>query len=183
MNLLQRLLRDNSTYLVIIVCTANRARSPYAVARLNAMFYEYEQKVGRLRKPLRIRAIGAGVKTTLGEGPLPEVVNLSWERALDITSHIAVPFDVKIEKRANLILTMENKHGEILMKRFSETIGRVFRLTDYKRNGIPNEIGDIPDPTHGGEDAVREISDIIDTELFRIFPHLLTQAKEKHILT
>ncbi len=175
MKSLFKLLRKTNPFLVVFVCTANRGRSPYAVSRLKYMLYEYEQKIGHYRDPLPIRALGAGVHTTYGEGPLPEIVKLAWERGLDIRNHVAAPFDVELEKKSNVILTMEKRHSKTLLRRFPLVEGRLFCLTDYLKDDISGG-GDIPDPTDGDYKDIIEIIDIIDAELIRIFPGILKAA-------
>ncbi len=174
-NFFSKVVRRHRPFRIVIVCTANRARSPYAVSRLESLLLDewFFNGNSPRKDTIPFQILGAGIHTMKGSTPLPEINRVAWERALDIRGFVAVPFNIKMERQADLILTMENRHTERVMERFPRTRGRVFRLTDFKRNGDPNPLGDIPDPTIGSDRTFREIADIIDLEIVRVFPHLM----------
>ncbi len=174
-NFVTRLIRKHKPCTIVFVCTANRARSPYAVSRLEFMLLNKWYYNGRdpRKDPIPFQIVGAGIHTTKGSTPLMEMRKVAWERGLDVSDFIAAPFNIHMERRADLVLTMEDRHTRKVIKKFPKVEGRIHRITDYERNGNPNPLGDIPDPTIGSDRTFREIADIIDIEVARIFPHVL----------
>ncbi len=184
MGLLRTFLSSFRPFRVVLICNANRTRSPYAAARLSAVVESTVERAGKNTRrnnnaARKIEIISAGVHAVVGEPPHPLMARVARERGLKLRNWQAVPFDVFLEKEADLVLTMDSEQRDTLIRRFPKLKNRVVRLTDF---GLEEESvnggGDIQDPTMLGIEDHRRIADILDRELERIAPLLLARANQ-----
>jgi protein-tyrosine phosphatase len=108
---------------VLVVCTANVARSPLFAARLQL---EADQRAG----PAAVTVASAGIEALFGE-PAAEssrVVCAGWERSLD--GHRATPVAHHDLAELPLVLTMELAHRRDLVRREPSLTARSFTLRE-----------------------------------------------------
>jgi protein-tyrosine phosphatase len=127
---------------ILIVCTANRCRSPIAAALIG-------QRMGAVDGEVA----SAGL---LGSGmPMPEVgIELMARRGLDLSAHRSVRLTLAMAQRADLILAMERRHVREVVAESPARWPRTFTLKDFVQRAEP--LGPVPQGEGGPEwwDAV-----------------------------
>jgi protein-tyrosine phosphatase len=108
---------------VLVVCTANVARSPLFAARLQ---FEADRRVG----PRVVEVDSAGVEALFGEPAAggAKVVCSRWGRSLD--QHQATPVFHHDLAGLGLVLTMERAHRRDIVGREASLAGRTFTLRE-----------------------------------------------------
>lgn len=106
---------------VLVVCTANVARSPLAEAMLAS---ELGADVG----------VGsAGTRARVGSAAAPESVQLGEARGLDLSEHRSRPVDQDLVGGADLVLTMSERQRDAVAPLAPRMAGRVFTLREFDR--------------------------------------------------
>ncbi|NLH49731.1 MAG: low molecular weight protein arginine phosphatase [Myxococcales bacterium] len=121
---------------ILVVCSGNICRSPMAAGLLRAGL----QKAGVRGKFVH----SAGTIATAGNPASPEAVEVMEERGLDISYHRSTPLSTDLIKRADLIITMEQRHITYITTMVPEATGKTFRLTEWA--GEAQRDSDVPDP-------------------------------------
>ncbi len=133
---------------------------------------------GQETKPLPVKILSAGIRSRKGEKTLDGIIKIGWERGLNLKNHRAIPFDIYLERRTNLVLTMESMQTEIITRRFPSMKNKTCKLNDFLYDSdvlAP----DIEDPSKTDIDGTRQIANQIDDELNRIFPGLVEILLDK----
>ena len=100
---------------VLMVCTGNICRSPYAEYALAA------------RVP-SVNVSSAGLSALVDEGANTTGLGAAAERGVDMTPHVARQISTAIMAGADLILVMDDDHLRRLLKRYPEARGKTFKL-------------------------------------------------------
>lgn len=166
---------------VLLVCTANRARSPLAEVIAQDLFD---------RAGLPFVASSAGFLEP-GWPAEPEGVRVASRRGLDLTRHVSRQLDDDLVATNDLILTMTSDHALRIVSEWPEATSRTFVLAEVgtllaegPSGRSPDEVrawaigaasgsrpdllgggGDVADPMGRGVRAFRRTAEQINTHL------------------
>lgn len=108
---------------ILVVCTGNMCRSPMAAAQL---------RVALLDAGIRgVRVHSAGTFAESGAPASPKAITVAAEYHLDISYHRTTPLSADLIEKADLILVMERKHLETILKQAPEAKPKVFMLSHF----------------------------------------------------
>lgn len=130
---------------ILTVCDGNICRSPTAAA----LFRE--------RYPQR-RIDSAGLVALEGHDMAPLAREVALEQGVDPGTHRARRVGATDCQQYDLVLVMEQRHRDVLMRRYPTASGKIFLLSHW------NGGADIPDPWHR------------DREVYQLVFGLLQQA-------
>jgi len=108
---------------ILVVCSGNICRSPYAAA--------YLQRRLAAMGVTGIEVHSAGTLGILSSPPSPETLRLAQADGLDLSSHRSQGLSFEQVDEADIILVMEEAHRAILTERFPECRGRVHLLSEF----------------------------------------------------
>ena len=112
---------------VLVVCTGNIARSPFAAALL-------EHEVGRrLASPSDVRVRSAGVHGLKGHPAVAEMIAEARARGVDLTAHRGSPVSSEELRGSDLVLAMTERHRDQLVVLEPEARERVFTFKELAR--------------------------------------------------
>ncbi len=149
---------------IVIVCTANITRSPYFAQKLSF-------EINRLNLPKRALPIitSSGVKAVENVPAHPVMINVTREiEEVSLSGHLSTPFDKKLASKVNLVLTLEQKHKELILDKFPNLHGKVFTIMAYAREDSFDGEVDISDPTGGEMEGYLDYIKIADSQAMRL---------------
>jgi len=144
---------------ILIICTANICRSPFAEALLRDRLQNegYEDWT--------VSSAGTWATATRGAAHNSQVVSAQY--SLDISDHIARMVEESHLKEADLVLCMEEGHVEALMIEFPDQAHKVYPIT-----AMIGPTYSVEDPFGGSlleyQQMAAELASIIDRGLDRI---------------
>lgn len=106
---------------VLVVCTANIARSPLAAAML------------RRELGADVEVTSAGTRARDGFPAAPESVRLGEERGLDLRDHRSRAVTPELVEASDLVLTMSERQRDAVGPMAPRTAGRVFAFREFDR--------------------------------------------------
>ena len=131
----------------MVMCTANRGRSPLAEAILR-------RKLGD-RGLAHVHVESAGICAyelgRAGLGADPRVAKVALRHGLDLSQHYARPFDANRFNEFDLIVVMEEWQAEVLCSAFRPREGTIFTL---RQLGGEGDDPDTPDTAGVPLDAI-----------------------------
>lgn len=136
---------------VLFVCTGNSCRSVMAEYLLKKRI----QESGRDD----LDVLSAGTFAFPGMAPTSETLKLVRSIGGDAAGHRAQKTNADIVRQADVILTMERKHQEELMRQFPSEAGRVHLLGEFA--GFSSFEAEVSDPIGGNESYYRQCFDQI----------------------
>jgi len=110
---------------VLVVCSGNICRSPYAEGYLRHHL---------AARPGRGAAVGvrsAGTLGIVGSPPSPETVALAREAGFDLSAHRSRALEFDLVDEADAILVMEHAHREEIEARYPEDADKVHLLSEF----------------------------------------------------
>ena len=129
---------------VLILCEANRCRSPMAEILFKQRCLNAAKKFS-----------SAGIAAAPGY-PVPEdIQNFMQEQGYDLSNHAATPLTEGLLVAADLILVMSQEQKKHLENRWPMTVGRVYRLANWLAC-------DILDPYRRPKLILQQVYGIID---------------------
>lgn len=141
---------------VLIVCTANRGRSPIAEAVLRRMFTA--RGLGE-----RVTVCSAGLCTyeldRAGLPADPSCAAVAAKHGLDLSGHIARPLSRSLVEESDLVIVMETWQVDVVQKAFWGHAAKVYRLRDLA--GATDNV-DAPDIAGAPPEAIEAY--LIDAE-------------------
>jgi len=143
---------------ILVVCTGNSCRSPFAEQLLKA----------RLGSTLPT-VISAGTHAPEGKAPPQQTVTQSAVYGLNLSSHRARQVTHKMVRAADVVLVMSPKHKTLLHQWAPDSREKIFLFTEFGPNG---KLVDIPDPIGQSDGVYQRVFARIDEEINRILPVL-----------
>lgn len=112
---------------VVVVCTANIARSPLVMALVE------DQARERLGADAPVWVTSSGVEGLVGEPAVGETRRQAEARGLDVSTHRAARTEADEVAEADLVLTMTERHREVVLRLHPSAVGWVFTLPELAR--------------------------------------------------
>ena len=144
---------------LLFVCSGNLHRSVMAAALTG----ELVRQVGH-----ELNIGSAGTLRLTGRTSPPEVHEVLGEIGLDVTDHRSRPLSRTLIERADVIIVMEDRHGDSVIGLIPEAEHKLIYLGDYLED--PK---DVPDPIGQSTSQFRNSRDQILGALKALFPELL----------
>ncbi len=123
----------DDTLNVLVVCTANVARSPLAAAML----------ADRIASR-NVTFDSAGIHAADGVAAADESQRLAAERGLDLSAHRSRPISVELLKQAGLVLTMSEHQRDRCSSVVAGRAARTFTLREHVRLSADVAMRDTP---------------------------------------
>nr|WP_255558271.1 hypothetical protein [Zhongshania aquimaris] len=117
---------------MILVCTGNICRSPYAAAFIKRQMPE-------------MIVSSAGVSAVLGHGVDTLTAQIARERGVDLQEHIATQLTRSLLYQHDLVVVMEARHQTWIVDRFPAVAGRIVMVSGRKELEVADPIGLSPD--------------------------------------
>lgn len=112
---------------LVIVCTANICRSPLAEAMLA------EAAAERLGPDAPVHLSSSGIHGLAGEPAAPLSADEATGRGLDLSGHVARVTDAEAVGRADLILTMTERHRGRIVRLHPAAARSTFTIREFAR--------------------------------------------------
>lgn len=145
-------------YYVLFVCSGNTCRSPLAEALMKRRVKEE-----RMRD---VSVSSAGVSAAYGLRPSENSVIVARELGAPLGGFRSSPVTDRRMALADLVLTMEEKHRDIILERWPAAAAKVHVITEFSGSGRRG----ISDPVGGPLGAYRECGMAIQDEINKIVP-------------
>ncbi|WP_166996737.1 Wzz/FepE/Etk N-terminal domain-containing protein [Paramicrobacterium fandaimingii] len=107
---------------VLVVCTANESRSPFAAALLLATANEQALEVD-----------SAGVEATTGRPASQSAITHASELGLDLSDHVSAQVDPASLDTYDLVLTLTREHARMLLATTPDIAPRLFTIRQFTR--------------------------------------------------
>ena len=165
-------------YLVVFVCTGNICRSPMAEGIMKHLLVDEAARTGS-SAPLKV--ISAGTHAMDGLPASENAVRVAADDGIDISSHRSRLLTDGIVNAADLLLTMERRHTELVTYSWP-LVTSVTELGAFGRSGSPPAGPvDVMDPIGGGIPVYRTVYGQIRREVARVAPIIMDRARAKRI--
>jgi protein-tyrosine phosphatase len=123
---------------VLVVCTANIARSPLAEAMLAPRLAASQITVG-----------SAGVRARSGDPAARGSFLLAEQRGLDLSAHRSRPVTPELVQEADLVLTMSERQRDVCAPLVAGSVSHVFTFRELARLLTAVDLADAPAPGDG----------------------------------
>ncbi len=144
---------------LLFVCSGNLHRSVMAAALMGALMEQsgHAANIG-----------SAGTLGLTGRASPPEVHEVLGELGLEAREHLSRPLSGTLIERADAVIVMEDRHGDVVLRMAPTAEPRIIYLGDY----LEVE-GDVPDPIGQKTTVFRQSRDQILRALQALLPELL----------
>jgi len=117
---------------ILFICTGNICRSPLAEGILKVLL-ENKERPNLSRSNIDVSS--AGTAAYFQSGATGEAIEVARGYGVDLSLHRSRLLNKKMTEDADLILTMEFKHKEIVRRMVPEVAGKIFLLKEYVNTG------------------------------------------------
>ena len=156
---------------ILLVCTGNSCRSV--------------MPAGLLKEALKgkddYEIITAGVAAVKGMRPTFEAIHAMFEHKIDVTNHRSMPITDEMFNKADLILVMEKRHKEDILRRIPQAAQKTYLLSEFGRIDKEDKLvdPDIPDPIGKSLEFYRKVFNIIKESVERTTTELTKNSEAK----
>ncbi len=162
---------SSETFNILFVCSGNSCRTPMAEGLMRAKIPS-----GLAGK---VEVASAGTLGIYGAPATDYAVAVTEELGADITDHLSQGISAELAEWADIIFGMSFEHQEFLLAHYPRIQENVFLLRSFDRPADPQHEDSISDPIGGSLELYQECCQIIDAELERILPRLLSLIEGK----
>lgn len=163
---------------VLLVCTANRCRSPMAMVilrqLLNTAQLSGQPSEQRDPDPTDWHVTSAGTWAAEGLQAMPNSQTVAAELGLDLSLHHARAITDEILQAQDLVLVMERGHREALVTEFPEHAAKIHLLS-----ALAGPPFDINDPAAGTIDDYRDTARLLASLLHDALPEITARARRR----
>jgi protein-tyrosine phosphatase len=127
---------------LLVVCTANQARSPLLAARLR-------MEADARPTSASIEISSAGTDALFGQPAAPGCVAVAERWGVDLTAHRACPLAYLEVEEVPMVLVFGRSHRRELAARYSSAAARTFRLRELSHivaTWDDEQLAELPDP-------------------------------------
>ncbi len=137
---------------ILFVCTGNTCRSSMAEALFKDMIKKHYPD-----KLKDIKVMSAGVAARDGDKASPNAIRAMEELGIDLALHSATQLTAELISEADLILTMTQRHRDMVLIMNPGARDKVYTLIEYAHDGQQDQAGlDIEDPFGGSVEVYRK---------------------------
>ena len=137
---------------ILFVCTGNTCRSSMAEALFKDMIKKHYPD-----KLKDIKVMSAGVAARDGDKASPNAIQAMEELGIDLAFHSATQLTAELISEADLILTMTQRHRDMVLIMNPGARDKVYTLIEYAHDGQQDQAGlDIEDPFGGSVEVYRK---------------------------
>lgn len=154
---------------VLFVCTANQTRSVTAMALFRRLAEKSTEKW---------IVDSAGAKASNGAMAHPVISHQLKRMDAPVNDHRSKPVSKKLLSRFRWIIVMEQAHKDAIVKLDKEAGERTFLMRELS-SGEELKNYDMPDPTGNEYENYKELFDIMDAEIPRLFEKLQIKAYDE----
>jgi protein-tyrosine phosphatase len=144
---------------VLFVCTANRARSPFAAACLR-------KEIAGRGLAGEWRVFSAGTWTENGLPAVPDALASAQRLGIDLSEHASQAITAELLRQADVVILMERGQREALGSEFPESQNKLYLLSEVA-TGRSYDIPDLP-KLASGADVYVEIESLVRASVDRI---------------
>jgi protein-tyrosine-phosphatase len=129
---------------ILFVCTGNTCRSPMAEGLLKKIAGESQ---------VSVEVQSAGLAAFAGVPAAPEAIEACKEKGVDISSHQSQPLGKALVMESELIITMTEKHKEMILKKMPALQDKVALFSEFAGAGVE----DVEDPVGQPVETYRKV--------------------------
>ena len=117
-----------------------------------------------------IRVISAGTSVFPGARSSPDTIEVMKREGIDVAGHSPQGITKNMIEEADIILVMERRHRDTILRNVPHVKGKVYLLAEYGRPGKERRLvnPDIPDPIGKSIEIHRECLGIIKEGVRRV---------------
>lgn len=145
---------------IVVACTANICRSPYAEAFLRKQLEPYTDHEWIVSS--------AGTWAPIERAAARYSARLAKEKGLDLSNHVSRMVSETIMAEADLVLCMTASHREALMIDFRDDAHKVFLLSEMIGKNY-----DVTDPYGGPLPGYIEMTNLVDKLIVDGLPRIM----------
>lgn len=162
---------SSDTFNILFVCSGNSCRTPMAEGLMKT----------KIPPALtgKVSVASAGTLGIYGAPATDHAVQVASEFGADVSDHRSQGISAELAQWADIIFAMSFEHREFLQRHFPRSRDNVFLLRSFDRPADAAQNDSISDPVGGSLELYRECCLLINEELDRILPRLLTLIAEK----
>jgi len=148
---------------ILFICTGNLCRSSFGAELLKSRLSD------EIRRKLRV--VSAGTHALEGLPATLQGQAASSSRGVDLSRHRSQPLTPWLIEHSDLILVMEPRHREAVLRTDPGAAGRTHLLMAYGREADHADAGrSVEDPYSGGEEVYGRVYREMEREIDRIIP-------------
>ncbi len=164
------------TFVLLFVCTGNICRSPVAEGIMKDLILDEIDSHGQ---NLPIKVMSAGTHADNGNYASENAVIVAARYGIDINFHRSRYLTAEIVNAADLLLTMEKIHTNIIKQNWPH-INAVYELKSFGYENPGNEFDtEIYDPIGMGLDVYIDVFNDLKKEIDRVSHKIFSLAGEK----